>query len=98
MAEIVKVAETKDIPPGEGIAVEVKDERIAIFNVEGKFYAITDTCPHMGGPLSEGFADEDSVTCPWHGWNFEFEDPGEDDGVTRYPVHVDGDDIKIELP
>ena len=97
MPELVKVAETHDVPPGSAVAVECNGERVAIFNVDGQYHAMSDMCPHMGGPLSEGETDGESVTCPWHGWNFEF-DGDEDDGVKRYKVVVDGNDVKLEVP
>jgi len=50
--------------------VEVGGQRIAIFNVGGKYWAIEDTCPHRGGPLSEGMLAENEVICPWHGSRF----------------------------
>lgn len=54
MGEFVRVARTSEIAPGEGKAVEAGGKRLAIFNVDGTFYAIDDTCTHKGGPLSEG--------------------------------------------
>ena len=52
MSELTKLAETKDIGPGEAIAVEAGGQRIAVFNVNGTICAIGDTCTHRGGPLS----------------------------------------------
>src|SRR6476660_10481195 len=43
---------------------------IAVFNINGKYNAISDTCAHKGGPLSQGILKEDVVTCPWHGWKY----------------------------
>ena len=57
MAKLIKVAETKDLPPGSAAAFEVEGQSIALFNVAGTFYAIDDTCPHSGGPLSQGQVD-----------------------------------------
>ena len=54
MAGFVKVAKTGEIAPGQGEQVEVNGKKIALFNVEGSFYVIDDTCTHRGGPLSEG--------------------------------------------
>jgi nitrite reductase (NADH) small subunit len=54
MAGFVKVAKTSEIAPGQGKLVEVNGKKIALFNVEGSFYVIDDTCTHRGGPLSEG--------------------------------------------
>ena len=54
MGRIVKVAETKDVPPGAAVAVDLEGRAVALFNVDGRFYAIDGTCTHRGGPLSEG--------------------------------------------
>jgi len=100
VGRIVKVAERRHIPEGTGIAVTIGALSIAVFNVGGQFYATSDVCPHAGGPLSEGWIEDKQVTCPWHGWTFDL-DPGEEsphDGLHRYPVIVNGEDIKIELP
>ena len=67
MAQFVKVASTADLAPGEARCVEVGGKKIALFNLEGNFYAIDDTCTHRGGPLSEGEVASEEVTCPWHG-------------------------------
>jgi multimeric flavodoxin WrbA/nitrite reductase/ring-hydroxylating ferredoxin subunit len=47
---------------------------IAVFNISGKFYAISNRCKHEGGPLSEGILKEMIVTCPWHGWKYSITD------------------------
>ena len=54
MAEFLKVAETQDILAGQGKKVNVGGKHIALFNVDGNYYAIDDTCTHKGGPLSQG--------------------------------------------
>lgn len=103
MGKLVKVAETKDIPAGEAGSFEVEGQTIAIFNVDGKYYAIDDACPHSGGPLSEGEVDASkNVTCPWHEAQFSLESgdvlsPPAFEGVNSYPVVVEGDDIKVEI-
>jgi len=63
MAGFVKVAKTDEISPGHGKLVEAGGKKIALFNVEGAFYAIDDTCTHVGGPLSEGPLSGREVTC-----------------------------------
>jgi nitrite reductase/ring-hydroxylating ferredoxin subunit len=68
---LVKVAETKDIPASQMMAVEVNDEKVCIANVEGKYYAIGNVCTHMGGPLAEGKIEGFEVQCPWHGSKFD---------------------------
>jgi nitrite reductase/ring-hydroxylating ferredoxin subunit/multimeric flavodoxin WrbA len=43
---------------------------IAVFNIGEKFFAISNTCQHKGGPLSKGILEGNIVTCPWHGWKY----------------------------
>ncbi len=103
MASRVKVAETSEIAPGTAKVVTVNNKKIAVFNLNGAFFAIDDACTHRGGPLSEGSIDGDSVTCPWHGATFniktgEADGPPAPTGVACYPVTVSGSDIQIEMP
>ena len=102
MAGFVKAAKTDEIAAGQGKMVEVSGKKIALFNVEGSFYAIDDTCTHRGGPLSEGSLDGKEVTCPWHGAIYdvtsgEVLSPPAPQGVARYDVRVEGGDIEVEV-
>ena len=60
-----------DCPPGHGLETVVGDHIIALFHVEGMFYALEGVCPHQGGPLGMGELEGRVVTCPWHGWQFD---------------------------
>ena len=51
MAEYIRVIGIGDLPPGKGQVAEVNGREIAIFNVDGMFFAIDNTCAHRGGPL-----------------------------------------------
>jgi nitrite reductase/ring-hydroxylating ferredoxin subunit/multimeric flavodoxin WrbA len=66
---------TSEILEGKSKSFSISDEKglketIALFNIKGKYYAISDTCAHKGGPLSQGILKEDVITCPWHGWKY----------------------------
>ncbi len=103
MGTFYKVAEANDLAPGQGKAVEVGEQTIALFNVDGVLYAIGDTCTHRGGPLSEGSLEGTTVTCPWHGASFDVctgknLSPPAPQEVACYEVRVDGDDIQVEIP
>ncbi len=103
MGTFHKVAETKNLAPGQGMAVEVGGNKIALFNVDGTFYAIGDTCTHRGGPLSEGTLEGSTLICPWHGANFDVRTgknltPPAPAEVTSYNVRVEGDDVEVEIP
>lgn len=97
----IKIAKTSDVAPGTSKRIETAGKEIALFNVDGQFLALDDTCPHRGGPLSEGFVEEGVVSCPWHGWQFKVAD-GEcltDPSVcqTKYETKVEGDDVLINI-
>ncbi len=102
MAGFVKVAKTEEIVPGQGKMIEVGGKKIALFNLQGSFHAIDDTCTHRGGPLSEGVLEGKQVTCPWHGATFdvttgEVLGPPATQGVARYNVRVESSDIEVEV-
>jgi nitrite reductase (NADH) small subunit len=68
----IKLVHQSDIPEGKSILViSPRGKQIAIFNVQGLIFALDNTCPHMGGPLSQGDIEGCVVTCPWHGWQFD---------------------------
>src|SRR5271167_5231446 len=99
MAKLLKIAKTK---PGQAAAFTVEGQRIALFNVEGTYYAIGDSCTHRGGPLSEGAVQGTKVTCPLHGADFDLKTgavvgPPAQKGVPSYKVVVESDDIKVEV-
>lgn len=102
MSEYVKVAHTDQLPPGKGMLVKVKGLEIALFNVDGVFYAISNRCPHSAGPLAEGRFFGRIVICPWHGAQFDVTTGQYCGGqavkaVTTYPIHVEGHSIFIQI-
>ncbi len=102
MTERITIAKTSDVPENGGVAVDVEGLRIAVFNVDGKYYALDDRCTHADASLAEGDVDERTVECPLHGARFDLDTgaalsaPAERP-VVAYKVHVAGDDIQIEL-
>ena len=102
MGEFVKVAKTNDIQPGAAKAVQIRGTDVALFNVGGAYYAIGNTCTHVGSPLAEGQMAGEEVACPWHGARFkiptgEVLGPPARTGVAKYSVRVQGDDIEVEM-
>jgi hypothetical protein len=67
MPQFIKVATTDELADQQAKLVEVEGQKIALFRVDGAFYALSDTCTHRRGPLSEGTVEGAEVTCPWHG-------------------------------
>ncbi len=101
MAELKKVAKVSEIPAGSGKVIEASGKTVALFNCDGTFYAIENTCQHQGGPLGEGSLSGKTVTCPWHGWEYDVSNGTcvFDSSITvqSFPVKVEGDDILVSL-
>jgi nitrite reductase (NADH) small subunit/3-phenylpropionate/trans-cinnamate dioxygenase ferredoxin subunit len=98
----IALANVTDVPPGTCRSVEVEGIGIALFNVEGRIYALDNTCPHAGGPLGEGRLAGFHIVCPWHGWRYDVRTGERPENpeitVACYPVEVDGTTIRISLP
>ncbi len=101
MGEFKRAARAADVKPGTGIVAEVDGQAIALFNVDGTYYAIDNTCVHRGGPLGEGELEGDVVTCPWHAWQFNVKTGVSLNNpsacVKTYQVKLEGDDIHVLL-
>ena len=102
MPKTVKIAQTGDLSPGEGKVFDAEGQTIALFNVDGTFYAVENTCTHVGGSLGEGALVGDQVTCPLHGAQFNVASgkvlgPPAGSDVKSFVVTVEGSDVLIEL-
>jgi nitrite reductase (NADH) small subunit len=97
----LRAARTEDVPVGTIREFQVNGATVAIANVDGKLYAINNTCLHRGGPLGEGELKGAVVTCPWHGWQYDVTsgkttmNPAV--GVQTYPIEIKGDDIYVDV-
>lgn len=100
MDDFVKVAKTSELAPGEKKLVEVNGRPVALFNLDGEYYAIEDVCTHDGGPLAEGDVFGEEIECPRHGARFNIKTglatrmPAFEP-VDPYEVKVEGEDILI---
>lgn len=81
------VARAKDLPPGSRKLVEARETSVGVFNVDGQFFALRNSCPHQGAPLCQGkitgattaekpfqidyVREGEIIKCPWHGWEFD---------------------------
>ena len=104
MAGFQTVASASELAPGEMKLVDLDGEEVVIANVEGAYFAFSNTCSHEGGPLVEGELDGHIVTCPWHATPFNvrtgeaLEGGVTDDPVPTYELRLEGDDIQIRKP
>ena len=97
----VRAGSTKDVPAGEGRVVEAGGRTVALFNVDGAFYALDNTCAHRGGPLGEGDTEGTIVICPWHGWRWDVTTGANANNpavrVSCYPVTVEQGGIFVTV-
>ena len=70
MSDWIDVAPVDAFAAGEVRVVVADGTPIAVFNVEGRYYAIEDVCTHDGGELASGWLDGDQIVCPRHGARF----------------------------
>jgi nitrite reductase (NADH) small subunit len=102
MGRLVPVGAATDIPPGTAKVVEVEGRIIAVFNVEGTFFAIDDRCPHQGSSLGRGRLDGTIVTCPSHSFRVDVT-TGRNPKlpalrVRAYPTAVEDGVVQVALP
>jgi 3-phenylpropionate/trans-cinnamate dioxygenase ferredoxin subunit len=71
MRRFITVAKASEIVPEVPKRVEIQGEPIALFQINGKFYAIADECTHDGGILTGGTVEGKVITCPRHGAQFD---------------------------
>jgi nitrite reductase (NADH) small subunit len=69
---------------------------------DGVLFAFDNMCAHQGGPLGQGYVDDDVLVCPLHGWSYRLSDgactmlPAL--RIVRHPVHEEDGVVVVELP
>ncbi|MEM7659687.1 MAG: thiamine pyrophosphate-binding protein [Bacteroidota bacterium] len=85
---------------GRVMTVTAGKHQICLTHFEGTVSALDNKCPHQGGPLGEGSIENGLLRCPWHGWDYHpctGKAPGYDDGVSTYPVKIEGHSVMVGL-
>ena len=97
----VDVAALSDLPEHRGVCLTVGRCELAVFKVEGEVFAIDNTCPHRGGPLSEGDIVGGQVFCPMHAWGFDLRSglstTNSRARVRTYPVRLANGQVEVEI-
>ncbi len=93
MADWVDVARIEDLPPGSARVVDIDGALVAVFNLDGEYYAIEDVCTHDGGELASGALEGEEIVCPRHGARFNIKTgavtaPPAYEPVATFPVRV----------
>ena len=96
------VAKTSEVTEDEPKAVRVGDHLLALFSLDGEYFAMHDICTHEYASLSEGFVDGDVIECPLHAGTFDIRtgkamSPPVTEDLRTYSVKVEGDDIYVAV-
>jgi naphthalene 1,2-dioxygenase system ferredoxin subunit len=97
------VADAVDVPPGEMLHVELDGRMIALYNIDGEFYATDDICTHRRARLSDGYLEGRTVQCPLHFGKFDVitgepQNPPCKIPLRTYPVTLDIERLLVDVP
>ncbi len=100
MSKWVDVARVEELPPGMHRVVDVDGARVAVFNLDGAYYAIEDVCTHDGGELTGGVVRGEEITCPRHGARFSIKTgavlaPPAYEPIHSFPIHVQDGRVQV---
>jgi len=102
MGRWIKVAHVDELAPGAGRTVTAGQERLALFNDDGEYYALADACPHQGASLGQGLLHDGRVICPLHSWVFELRTgrcpQDSHEPVATFPARCSNDAIEVQIP
>lgn len=95
-----RVLDEHDLPEGRVTTVTAGHHQLALTHVGGALGALSNRCPHQGGPLGEGTIEQGLLRCPWHGYDYcplsgdsEF-----GDSVPSFPVETRDGSIWVGVP
>ena len=100
----VRAGRIDALPIGRPVLAVLEGRRVALVRVaDADVHALDDSCPHAGGPLSDGAVMGSTLICPYHTWFFDLRTGACVEGrrterVPVYPVVIDGDDVWVDVP
>jgi len=97
----VIVGPVGEIPEGERRIIQVDDLSIGVFHHKGEWYALHNSCLHRGGPVCEGPLEGDTITCPWHGYQYNLPDGllllDQSASLPMYPVEIVDGVVQVHI-
>lgn len=98
--EWMNVCPVENLPPGAHVIVDLDGIPVAVFNLNGEFFAIEDACTHDGAELANGRLDGDEIICPRHGARFcirtgKVLSPPAYEDLTCFPVRMENGMIQV---
>jgi nitrite reductase/ring-hydroxylating ferredoxin subunit len=101
MTEFVHACALSDLSEGKPKSCQVSGKTVTLVKSSDRVFALDAVCPHRGGPLAEGFVQDDCLFCPWHGWGFNLAtgdyvgSPGI--GVRTHPTELNDDSVMVKV-
>lgn len=100
MSDWVDVIEEEAFAPDDRIVIDLEGAAVAVFNLEGEYFAIEDVCTHDGAEIASGLVEDDQIICPRHGARFcirtgEVLSPPAYEDLYRFPVRVENGMIQV---
>jgi len=100
MSDWIDVAPQNEFLPGTWRSLDVDGTLVAVFNLDGEYYAIEDVCTHDGGILTGGALEGEQIVCPRHGARFSIKTgkvlgPPAYEDVATFPLRVEGGMIQV---
>ncbi|MFL6646912.1 MAG: non-heme iron oxygenase ferredoxin subunit [Sulfurifustaceae bacterium] len=100
MSDWVDVAATEELRPGTHQVVDVDGAAVAVYNLDGQYYAIEDVCTHDGGTLTGGSVEGEQVICPRHGARFSIKTgavlaPPAYEPIHAFPLRIQDGRIQV---
>lgn len=100
MGNWLDVASTAELTPGTRRVIDMDGVAVAVFNLDGEYFAIQDICTHDGGDLANGELEGDVIICPRHGARFSIKTgavlgPPAYEDIRTFPVRVEGSRVQV---
>jgi len=98
-----RVAALSELSEGDAFPVKLGDRLIALYQLDGKVYAIDDVCTHEFAQLSQGFVEGGEIECPLHQARFDIRTgrclaPPATEDLQSYAVRIEGNDVYVNVP
>jgi 3-phenylpropionate/trans-cinnamate dioxygenase ferredoxin component len=103
MSSWLDVASMDELTPGKRRVIDMDGVAVAVFNLDGEYFAIQDICPHDGGELANGELEGEVIICPRHGARFSIKTgtvlgPPAYEDIRTFRVRIEGGRVQVKLP
>jgi 3-phenylpropionate/trans-cinnamate dioxygenase ferredoxin subunit len=100
MAEWIDVCSQNALADGQNVVVDVDGTEVAVFRIDGDFYAIEDVCTHDGAEIASGEVEGDEIICPRHGARFciktgAVKSPPAYEDIACFPVRIENGRVEV---